>query len=77
MKLTNYSSVFSRMLYDSPLHTVKGKIIFALIFLLVLYPALNAWIDWRTSLENGWIVLFGMLSVFTESLLGLIFDPEE
>lgn len=70
-RATAYDSLFSRMLYDSPLHTFMGKIIFLVIMLPILYFAFNTWVYWLTPLQNGWIILFGVLSAFVGSLLGL------
>ncbi len=70
---TAYDSLFSRMLYDSPLHTLRGKVIFVVIMVPVLYFAGHTWLGWLTPLENGWIMLFGLLSAFLGSLLGLAF----
>jgi len=72
-RTTDYHSPLSRMLYDSPLHTLKGKITFAVIMLIVIYFSLSAWISWLTPFENGLVVLYGILSALLGSLLGLVF----
>ena len=69
----DYGSWFHRMLYDSPLHTSGGKIIFAVITLIVIYLSSRAWITWLTPLENGLVVLYGILIAFLGSLVGLVF----
>lgn len=38
------------MLYDSPLNTLAGEIIFVLIMLAVFCFAINTWINWLTPL---------------------------
>lgn len=71
--MTEYHNPFNRMLYDSPLHTLKGKIAFAVIMLVVIYLSLQAWRVWLTPLQNGRIVLLGILIAFLASLIGLVF----
>ena len=73
MKSPNYSSLRHRLLYDSPLHTLWGKIIFVVIWLIILYFAQDTWRGWLTPLENGFILLYGLLSACLGSLLGLVF----
>ncbi len=73
MKSTDYNSLLNRMLYDSPLHTVWGKITFAVVLLITIYLALDTWIGWLTPLENGLIVLYGILIAFLGSFIGLVF----
>ena len=73
IRTANFHSIISRMLYDSPLNTLVGKIIFVLIMLVVLYFAIDTWINLLTPLENGWVVLYGILSAFLGSLLGLAY----
>ena len=69
----DYGSWLQRMLYDSPLRTSGGKIIFAVIMLIVIYLSSRAWISWLTPLSNSWIVLAGIFFAFIGSWLGLLF----
>ena len=70
---SDYHNPLRRMLYDSPLHTLAGKIIFTVIVLIVLYLSIQTWIVWLTPLQNGLIILQGVLGAFLGSLLGLAF----
>lgn len=79
----DYRHLFTRMLYDSPLHRWWGKLIFAVILLITLYLAGNVWRGWLTPLSNGWLILFAVTIAFFGSWIGLAFlryldrrDPE-
>ncbi|MCB0123599.1 MAG: PrsW family intramembrane metalloprotease [Caldilineaceae bacterium] len=83
MNAKDYHSLFNRMLYDSPLHRLWGKLIFALILLITLYLAGDVWRGWLTPLSNGWLILYAMTIAFCGSLIGIAFllyldrrDPE-
>lgn len=67
----DYRSPLSRMLYDSPLHTRRGKVIFAAIIAIVLFLSAQAWIRWLTPLSNTWIVLAGIFFASLGSWIGL------
>ncbi|HRW09108.1 MAG TPA: PrsW family glutamic-type intramembrane protease [Caldilineaceae bacterium] len=75
--------MFNRMLYDSPLHTLSGKLIYAAILLITFYFSAKVWIGWLTPLSNGWLILYAMTIAFCGSLIGIAFllyldrrDPE-
>lgn len=71
--VSKYNSLTARLLYDSPLHSRGGKIIFALIWILVLYFAVTSWIRWLTPLESGLTLMIGMTVALVGSVIGLIF----
>lgn len=56
-------------MYDSPLHTLWGKIALAVGFVVVVYLGWGVWVDWLTPPENGLVLLFGMLLALLGSLL--------
>lgn len=66
-----YRSPLRRMLYDSPLHTTVGKIVFVVIALVVLVLAGVVWADWLTPLENLPGFLFGILAGLLGSLVAI------
>lgn len=68
---TNYHALFKRRLYDSPLHSWWGKLIFTVILLITLYWAGNVWSSWLTPLSNGWLILFAVAIAFFGSAIGL------
>ncbi|MGI0488565.1 PrsW family glutamic-type intramembrane protease [Pantanalinema rosaneae CENA516] len=72
MQPSDYSSPFTRFLFDSPLHTKRGRIVFALITLSVLSLAAHTWIGWLTPLKSGLILLFGLFFALLGSTLGLL-----
>jgi len=41
----DYSHPLNRALYDSPLHTRRGKLALVAVAAIVLYPALHTWIS--------------------------------
>lgn len=69
----DFHSPFSRMLYDSPLHTLTGKIAFVAILVVVGLLSSIIWSAWLTPLSNFWIVLLGVAVAFLGSLMGLVF----
>ena len=72
MKATSfYSKLFNRMLYDSPLHRLAGKISLVAILLITLYFASSSWIKWLTPLQNAPILFGGMFFAVLGSLIGL------
>jgi RsiW-degrading membrane proteinase PrsW (M82 family) len=68
---TNFETLFSRMLYNSPLHTVWGKILFAVLVFITLYFAGHTWISWLTPISGALVLLPSMAVAFLGSLLGL------
>lgn len=83
MKSTTYNSLGSRMLYDSPLKTLWGKSVFALIWAIIIYMGAPIWKAWLTPLSNIPVVFYGLFMALTGSLIGLLFiryldrrDPE-
>jgi len=73
MTISEYHSPLKRMLYDSPLHTFVGKVIFAAILLVIVSLAVKIWVGWLTPLFGGWLILAFGLAAFVGSLPGLIF----
>jgi RsiW-degrading membrane proteinase PrsW (M82 family) len=69
----DYHSPLSRMLYDSPLHSLSGKIAFVAIMVVLVLLSGLIWSAWLTPLSNGWIVLLGVAVAFLGSLVGLVF----
>lgn len=68
----DYHSPLSRMLYDSPLHRLSGKIAFVAIMVVVTLLSSLIWSAWLTPLSNGWIVLLAVAIAFLGSLVGLV-----
>ncbi|MCB0140530.1 MAG: PrsW family intramembrane metalloprotease [Caldilineaceae bacterium] len=67
----DYRYLFNRMLYDSPLYTFWGKLIYAVIFLITLYLAVMVWSGWLTPLQNGWLILYALFIAFMGSWIGI------
>lgn len=83
MQPPNYGSPLVRALYDSPLHTRRGRIALGLIAAIVFLPAVHSWKGWLTPIENGKVLLVGVFFALLGSMLGLLFlryldrrDPE-
>ena len=68
----DYHSPLSRMLYDSPLHKLSGKIAFIAIMVVVVLLSSLIWSAWLTPLSNGWILLPAVALAFLGSLVGLV-----
>jgi RsiW-degrading membrane proteinase PrsW (M82 family) len=71
MNIGNYRSPLRQMLYDSPLRTFVGKVIFAVIVLVIASFAIQTWIGWLTPLSSGWIILLSCLVAVIGSLPGI------
>jgi len=68
----DYHSFFSRMLYDSPLHRLPGKIALVAIMVVIVLLSSVIWSTWLTPLSNGWLVLLAVAVAFLGSLVGLV-----
>ena len=68
----DYHSPLSRMLYDSPLHRLPGKIALVAIMAVVVLLSSVIWSTWLTPLSNGWLVLLAVAVAFLGSLVGLV-----
>jgi protease PrsW len=68
----DYSKAINRMLYNSPLHTLMGKVMLVVIAALVLYPSLRVWIGWLKPLATSWVLPTGLALGLIGSVPALI-----
>jgi len=68
----DYHSPLSRMLYDSPLHRLSGKIALVVIMVVIVLLSSLIWSAWLTPLSNARIVLLAVAVAFLGSLVGLV-----
>jgi len=68
----DYSRPLDRALYDSPLHTRRGKFALLAVAAIMLYPALHSWISWLTPLRDSWMLFSGAALGFLGSLPALV-----